>query len=271
MPILNSIIRADYGNPVPKIPIIIAMIDSDGAVKEIPLKVMPFTDFEQAALAESGVNINTEVIYGIELMINPTSMSTNISKLVGRSQTMTNFVEDHWGEEIDTITLQGLTASFVTGGNDIYSIRLNNNNSPTQAYLQQTAGSVQSRSLNGYGSGIHDDEIGLTTSQRRKSVSYRHFKRLLDLFRVNGCFFDTFGLVSKRYSIMISYGREAYRGYFESIDVTETAENPFRFQYTLTFKSQETIYSYIKQPTIKPGSQQSTTTNFTSTSSTPSN
>jgi hypothetical protein len=249
MPLQNSIVRAPYGNPVTKVPVIIAMIDSDGSLRNIPFKSMPFDDFEQKALSGAGIDLSKEIIYGIELMINPASISTNISKLISRNQTMTSFVEDHWGEEIDTITLQGYTASFVTGGNDIYSIRLNNDNSPTKEYLQQTNGTVQG--VRGYGSGIHDDEIGLTTSQRRKSVSYRHFKRLLDLFRLNGCFFDTFGLISKRYSIMISYGRSAFRGFFESIDVTEIAENPFRFQYTITFKSQETIYSYIRQPSSK--------------------
>ena len=256
MPLQNSIYRAEYGNPVTKIPIIIAMIDSDGSLKNIPFKSMPFNDYEQAALSGAGIDLTTETIYGIELMINPASMSTNISKIVNRTQTMTSFVEDHWGEEIDTITLSGFTAAFVTGGTDIYSIRLNEKNSPTKDYLQQTNGTIQG--IRGYGSGIHDDEIGLTTSQRRKSVSYRHFKRLLDLFRLNGCFFDTFGLVSKRYSIMISYGRAAYRGYFESIDVTETAENPFRFQYTMTFKSQETVYSYIGQSARKNIQAQST-------------
>jgi hypothetical protein len=271
MPLQNKIVRAEYGNPVTKIPVIVAMIDSDGAIKEIPFSSMPFNDYEQAALAEAGVtDTNKETIYGLELMINPASLSTNLSKIINRSQTMTSFVEDHWGEEIDTITLQGMTAAFVTGSTDVYSMRLNSNtNSPTKKYLESTNGTVQG--VRGYGSGIHDDEIGLTTSQRRKSVSYRHFKRLLDLFRVNGCFFDTFGLISKRYSIMISYGREAYSGYFESLDVTEIAENPFRFQYTITFKSQQTIYSYIKQPSIRPGSFNSPSNNYSSSSSTASN
>lgn len=238
MPLQNKIIKAPGTNPIKKVPMTVSMIDSDGTLQVIPLRLQPFSDDELGLLAD-------EVIYGIELIINPASLSTNISKIINRTQTMTCFVEDHWGEEIDTISLQGYTASFVTGGSDLYSIR-SNQSSPTRSYLERTTGANQN--LRGYGSGIHDDEIGITTSQRRKSVSYQHFKRLVDLFRINGCFFDTFGLVSKRYYIMISYGNVAYRGFFESIDVTEVGTNPFRFQYTITFKSQDTVYSYIKPP-----------------------
>jgi hypothetical protein len=237
----GKIVKVPRTSPKPVVPVIIAMIDSDGIIQAIPFKALPFSD-------EVSRELYDEVIYGVELMINPASLSTNISKIINRTQTMTCFIEDHWGEEIDTITLQGFTAAFVTGAQDIYTSRVHQN-SPTKNYLERTTGAVQG--IRGYGSGIHDDEIGLTTSQRRRSVSYRHFKRLLDLFRVNGCFFDSFGLVFKRYYIMVSYGSSAYKGFFESIDVTETAENPFRFQYTITFKSQETIYSYIAQVSTK--------------------
>jgi hypothetical protein len=92
---------------------------------------------------------------------------------------------------------------------------------------------------------VRDDVApGVTTSQRRKSVSYQQFLRVIDLFRSNGCTFDQNGFVKSRYYILLSFGTEAYRGLFESIDVTEDASNPFRFIYTITFKAEETAYSY---------------------------
>jgi hypothetical protein len=248
MPQQNQIIRENHGSPHRKIPFIIAMIDSNGNIQTLPFP------------PQEGIRPEDR-IYGIELMINPQSMSSNLSKIVNRTQTMTAFVEDHWGEELDTITFQGYTATFVTGGTDIYSIRNSpSNSSPVKKFLQ-TGGlsdpNIQFRSelasyagvpgYGGEGMGVRDREIGLTTSQRRKSVSYRLFKRFVDLIRINGCTFDTFGLVSKRYYLMLSYGNSAYRGYFESIDVTEMATSPFRFQYTVTFKSEQTIYSYTNQ------------------------
>ena len=225
-----------------KVPFIIAMIDSNGTLQTIPFP------------PQEGV-ITQEQIYGVELMINPQSLSSNLSKMIGRTQTMTAFVEDHWGEELDTITFQGFTAAFVTGGQDIYNIRSSQGSTtPTNAYLLNTSTRSELYGVigvpgpqNGKGSGVKDDEIGITTSKRRQSVSFRQFKRLIDIIRINGCFFDTFGRVSKRYYIMLSYGNVAYRGFFESIDISESATDPFRFQYTVTFKSEQTIYSYVNR------------------------
>jgi len=234
-----------------KIPFIIAMIDSNGTLQTIPFP------------PQEGV-VTQEQIYGVELMINPQSLSNNLSKMVSRTQTMTAFVEDHWGEELDTITFQGFTAAFVTGGGqDIYNTRNSQgSNTPVNDYLLNTStrselyGAVGVPGpFNGKGSGVKDDEVGITTSKRRESLSFHQFKRLVDIIRINGCFFDTFGRISKRYYIMLSYGNVAYRGFFESIDITENATDPFRFQFTVTFKSEQTIYSYVNRgQTLKSNS-----------------
>jgi hypothetical protein len=152
--------------------------------------------------------MTTDAIYGIELMVNPRSMGSNLSKIVNRTPTMTSFHEDHWGEELDTISLQGTTAAFI---------------------MPSTA----------------PDQYGLIANDsRRTTIAYHQFKRLIDLIRLNGCFFDNFGRVIYRYSVLLSYGQQAYKGFFESIDVTEMASDPYRFTYTITFKSEGTLYNY---------------------------
>jgi hypothetical protein len=177
-----------------------------------------------------------DIIYGVELMVNPSTISNNMSKIVSRTQTMTAFVEDHWGEELDTLSFQGSTAAFVIGGSDAYEVRLNDSNtSPIKEFYKYAGAGTTS---------VQDTSPGLTTSQRRTSASYRQFLRLVDLFRSNGCTFDQNGFVKSRYYILLSYGMQAYRGFFESIDVTEEASSPFRFTYTITFKSEETVYGY---------------------------
>lgn len=228
-----------------KIPFIIAMIDSNGTLRTIPF---PPQEGE----------LPREKVYGIELMINPSSLTSNLSKIISRQQTMTAFVEDHWGEELDTISFQGFTAAFVTGGPDIYSTKLSQGSTTNQYLLGSSQGSIERARLYkdifgisyGEGMGIKDTDIGLTVSKRRQSVSYRMFKRLIDIIRINGCMYDTFGRISKRYYIMLSYGSTAYKGFFENIDVTETATDPFRFQYTITFKAEETLYSYVNKGSV---------------------
>jgi len=225
--------RYPHGSTHNKIPFIVSMIDSDYNPITIPYPP------EEVLLGYPG-----EQIYGVELIINPSTLSSNLAKTISRTPSMTAFVEDHWGEELDTLTVQGHTATFVTGGTDIYSMKLSPANNATRDFVRK----YKSVSY-GPGVGIDDSDPGVTVSQRRKSLSYKQFKRLLDIFRLNGCLFDSFGMVSRRYYIMMSFGNVAYKGFFENVDVTEVATDPFRYQYTITFKSEETLYSYINRDT----------------------
>ena len=52
------------------------------------------------------------------------------------------------------------------------------------------------------------------------------------------------GFVHDRRFVRISYDYSAYIGYMESFDLTEDANNPFRFSYTITFKSEKTVYTF---------------------------
>jgi hypothetical protein len=217
------------GKYVEYTPFILAMIDRDGAVKTLKYP------------SQEGVD-TTDTIYGVELMVNPASISNNMSKIVTRTQTMVSFLEEHWGEEVDTITFQGSTATFVLGGTDIYQTRLHESETSPVKKFYKYAGTGTTA--------VHDNEVGVTVSQRRNSVSYRQFLRLIDLFRSNGCTYDKNGFITERYYIWLSYGYSAYRGFFESIDVTEDASNPYRFIYTITFKSEETVFSFTDPGSI---------------------
>jgi len=237
--------KENTGTPHAKIPFILAMIDSSGALQNLPFP------------PQEGLS-STDTIMGVELMVNPRTISNNQSKIINRTQTMTSFLEEHWGDELDVLSFQGQSATFVTGGNDLYSIKNSVGNSPTREFLLskgQSDPKLLARSLLfNYagtsfsatdGMGMNDTEIGITVSKRRQTVSYHQFKRLVDLIRANGCFFDSMGMLSRRYSIQLSYGSMAFKGYFENIDITEEASNPYKFTFTITFKSQETIFSYV--------------------------
>ena len=251
MSIQDYIHKETAGPGYYKIPFIIAMVDNSNTLIKLPY---PAQDTDPAFV---GPPRPGESIYGVEFMVNPRTLSNNQSKIINRTQTMTSFVEDHWGDELDTLTFQGQTATFVTGGNDLYSLK-NSPGSSTQKFLASgglTDSKIQARSLlfnyagvssNAYeGMGINDTEIGLTVTDRRQSVSYRQFKRLVDLFRVNGCFFDSSGMLSTRYYIMLSYGSMSFKGYFESLDITEEASNPYKFSFTITYKVESTVFSYV--------------------------
>jgi hypothetical protein len=130
-----------------------------------------------------------------------------MQKIINRTQSMTAWIEDHWGEELDTVSIQGNTASFI--------------------YMPENK-------ISG----------GISVENRRETASYAEFKNIIGIFNSNGCSFDIKGFVNKRFYVLITYDYSSYMGFFESIDVMEDSANPFRFNYTITFKSERTIYSF---------------------------
>jgi len=178
----------------------------------------------------------TELL-GVRLMINPTTLSMNMSKIVNRTQTMTSWVEDHWGEEMDTITLQGSTAAFVIGADSLRSA-----GKIHQGEYQLTSGDAISYPTN--------VEPGLTTSYRRLSISYREWKKLLQIFAHNGCTFDNQGFVKDRLFIRLTYDYASFIGYFESVDTTEDSNSPYRFTYTITFRAEKTLFRFANRKSV---------------------
>lgn len=175
-------------------------------------------------------------------------MSVNAAKIIGRSQTMTGWIEDHWGEELDTITFQGSTAAFIWAGpqQEVPSnMRYPLTQSPEQIrdtfnkYADiQDLGTVRPVGLN--------QNSGLTVDMRRDTPSYDELRKLMQLMNANAATFDNFGLVKERLYIQISFDYATYRGYFEAFDLTENAETPYKFIYTITFKSEKTIYTFMR-------------------------
>lgn len=221
-------------------PFFVEIVDSNGKLTEIP--------FPQES---SGGRI-----IGVKFMINPQSISVNMAKIVGRTQTMTGWLEEHWGEELDTITFSGSTAAFVTGSSRLKDARrmaekTNQNRAQVRgdfySYLglQHLSVPYQTSAQGSRARNIMDVEPGLTTVFRRQSLSYRELKKLNQILISNGCVFGDDGLVKDRMFIRLSYDYSSYVGYFESLDITEDATTPFKFMYTATFKAEKTIYSYL--------------------------
>lgn len=180
-------------------------------------------------------NINDFYITGVILTINPNSVNVNAAKIINRTQTMSGWLEEHWGEELDSITFQGSSAAFIwkgptKGGQTAEDIRGEFNNF------------VEAKDLGTVYNGI--EGTGLATWNRKDTASYDEFRQLMQLMNSNAATFDIYGLVKDRLYIQITYDYASYLGYFESFDLTENSETPFKFIYTITFKSERTLYTY---------------------------
>jgi hypothetical protein len=212
------------------------MVDNNGVIQNI--------------IRNDGVTIS-----GLKLLINPASVSFNMSKIVSRQQTMTGWVEEHWGEEMDAISLQGNTAGFIMGPGgtaarvrDVTASKIYGGSTsiatsdaliraPLNAMLDITdPGSNTSTSF----------DVGLTTTRRQQTVGYQQFRQIIKIMENNGCVFDTLGFVTDRRFVQLSYDYASFRGYIESIDTVEDSVNPFRFTYTMVFKAERTMYTLMK-------------------------
>lgn len=180
---------------------------------------------------------------GLTMLINPATMNANMAKIVGRSQTMTGWVEDHWGEELDTVTFSGSTASFLWGGPrpDFAKGPLSDSPDAIRDVFSNYLNIPNLGSADPVGPGDHS---GLTVKRRRDTLSYDEFRYIMQLMNSQAANYDVRGFVKERFFIELSYDIATYLGYFESIDITEAAASPFKFDYIMTFKAEKTIFSY---------------------------
>lgn len=221
-------IQPPYVRRVPnETPMIIDYVDAN----MYPVKI----EFEDGARIEA-----------LKLTPNPDSMVISSSKIINRYNTMTRWVEEHWGDDLDSINFSGSTYSF--------SARIN-----------------------------EGDSIGpgLTAIYRDSSEGYKFLKALIDIYRTNGYLYQEkaayskakliteqrlevdyvmvnrfllqnpsfrnhhprHGMIRERLYNRISFDYVTFLGYFESFDITEDSSNPYRLLYSAVFKSEKTIWT----------------------------
>ena len=206
-------------------PIIIDMVDS--SQKEIMIEL------EDGAL-----------ITALKMAPNPETLSISSSKLINRYNTMTRWVEEHWGDNLDVISFSGSTYSFC-------------------AVKESGAYS------------------GLTLASRNSSVAFKYLNSLITFYRTNGCLYqesnvyalnnpegvegfnyeydrmnkyllDNYeargnhprhGMLRERLYVRIRFDFVTFIGYFDAFDITESSSSPFRLTYNATFKSEKTIWN----------------------------
>lgn len=182
----------------------------------------------------------------LKLTPNPDTMVISSSKIITRYNTMTRWVEEHWGDEVDNINFSGSTYSF--------NVKV--------------------------GEG---DYLGLTSKYRNFSESYHFLKALVDIYRTNGYLYQEkngyaivssehirtdeeyyqydmmnrfllqnpqfignhprHGMLRERLYNRISFDYVTFLGYFESFDITEDSSSPYKLLYSVVFKSEKTIWT----------------------------
>jgi hypothetical protein len=151
--------------------------------------------------------------YRLVLWANPQEMSFTYSKRVERIQTRGGFVEQHWGDDAQSMSLTVASGGFM-------------------------------RLWSGL-SNITSTEYGGT---RRETLAYDRYLDFLALFHNNGSVYDAFGQVALQGIIKITFDGGVYLGWFTSFTVGEASSKPFQFSLSADFEIAEEIQVWRTLP-----------------------
>ena len=150
--------------------------------------------------------------YRLVLWANPEEMSFSYSKKIERIQTKGGFVEQHWGDDTQTMSISASSGGFMR----LYSGVSN----------------------------VTNPEMGGT---RRETLAYDRYLDFLALFHNNGSVYDVLGQVALQGIIKITFDGGVYLGWFTSFSVTEDATKAFMFQLSMDFDIAEEVQVWRTQ------------------------
>lgn len=214
----------------------------DGMAMPSHLKSFPgiamFFEMVDSSNTRKGIEVSGFMyprVSTLKLTPNPETLTINSTKKIGRYATMSGWVEEHWGDDIDVINFTGSTFSLYDDTQDI--------------------------------------SLGLTNEYRDQTKSYLYLKELVKYFQVNGCLYQgneydlslpavndflnhnpeflthhpRKGMIKERLYIKMNYDYLTLYGRFDSFDIIEDSSSPFKFKYSAVFKAEKTIYNLYAQ------------------------
>lgn len=181
------------------------------------------------------------LVTGLKFTPNPSTFSINSSKVINRYNTMTRWVEEHWGDEIDNIMFSGSTLSFLGySGGDRGVTNEKRNFTDSYRMMRELAAFVK---LNGL---IYQDDLSYEGTKDPNSVTNLFLEK-------NPSFMISHplkGLVKERYYINLFFDYVSFLGRFESFDIIEDSTMPYRFTYNCVFKAEKTKYHQGPSATV---------------------
>jgi hypothetical protein len=134
------------------------------------------------------------------LHVNPASMKISHQKRIERIQTRGGWVEQHWGDGVESVGFDMATGGFMR----LY------------AGLSNLTGMSQGGS-------------------RRETIAYDKYLDMLALFQNNGSIYDSRGNVVLQGQVKITFDGGVFTGWFDTFSVQETADGPFQFKLSAGF------------------------------------
>jgi hypothetical protein len=203
---------------------------------------LPFNKITPGVTAQIGRNIITWFVpqFGtVRMYVNPQNITYNHKKLISKERTKGGYTLQYWGEELDQLNISGTTGSSgIEGINALYeiyraeqyafdavglSLAANNAAADLSNNLVQGLGGALGQAIGGKtataaagGAGLLGGILGLDSPNN--NLSARNVPSLATL----------------AFGVEMYYNGLVYRGFFESMTVTERADN-FLLDYQLVF------------------------------------
>lgn len=215
-------------------------------LKHIPNQLSMIIDLIDMYNDEVAIEIAGRNVHSIKLSPNTEDLSINFNKKISREKTMTRWIEYHWGDEIDDVSFNGSTFSF----NIIESRAGLVVGSPAAPRILSNAYNYLRRLtdiFNNTGLIFQDKEtyIGenFVNDEERYRVNKEDIPKINAFLNSNKEFIGNHprrGLLQERVYVRITFDYLILYGYFESFNIKESNDMPFRLTYDAKFKAEKT-------------------------------
>jgi len=145
----------------------------------------------------------------LALHVNPSSIDFRYTKSKNVTPTYGGFVEYIWPDDLDAISAEQSTGTFLH---------------PKQ--------------------GLVSTQSGNNVDGSHKTMAHERFQDFVELFKNNGMVFDSTGKPTLRGRVVMIMDRGIFFGHFSSFNVTEDATTPFVFSLSWEFKAEQSFYFY---------------------------
>jgi hypothetical protein len=172
----------------------------------------------------------------ISMFVNPNQIVRHHRKLIQQDRTKGGYTLQYWGEDLDVLNISGTTGSSgIEGINVLYEIYRAEQyafDATSLVLAGQNAGNDLSNSLSGVGGAIGGG-VGAAVGGVLGGLAG------LDGASSNLTSQNIPSLAQNAFSVEMYYGGAVYRGFFNEMTVTESADN-FMIQYSMVFVSTQT-------------------------------
>jgi hypothetical protein len=214
-------------------------------LRRLPNETPMFLRMVDSDLQPCGIVMSSGwAVTTLKICPNADTVAINSAKVINRYQTMTRWIEDHWGDEIDVVNLSGSTFSFFGYGlSGRFPGLITESRRLTESYkwLRELSRLFQVDGFIAQDSRVYEGSVGSLRATGFVSSAVEQFLSDED----NRRFKDNHpreGLAKERLYMNLDFDYLSCFGYLDTFDIADSSTSPYRMTYTMVFKSEKTIY-----------------------------